>query len=146
MKIQVLRSTVFITKYFVVYSKIGLFYPAINRKFTNHKTRSWLRYFKVYQDHSKVWYIILLQYVFCGLIINTEQLPMKLIKTYGMVILLCLILYTNITHVIRTYTIGWLSRYSMFRIEVRRSSILLAYYNNSSTILTLILYGNIKFN
>ena len=49
-------------------------------------------------------------------------------------------------HTCYSYIYHWLSRNSMFHTEVRRSSILLAYYNNSSAILTLILYDNIKFN
>ena len=68
-----------------------------------------------------------------------------MIKTYGMNILFCLILWTNISHSITT-SISRILEKSSPHIKVRRSSKPVPYYHYSSATMRLLLSGDIESN
>ena len=68
-----------------------------------------------------------------------------MIKTCGMNILFCLILWTNISHSIIT-SIPLILKKSSPHINVRRSSKPVPYYHNSSATMWLLLFGEIESN
>ena len=68
-----------------------------------------------------------------------------MIKTYGMNILFCLILWTNISQSVTTSIPRILEKSSPY-INVRRSSKPVPYYHNSSATMRLLLSGDIESN
>ena len=68
-----------------------------------------------------------------------------MIKTYGMNILFCLILWANISHSI-TISITRILEKSSLHINLRRSSKPVPYYHNSSATIRLLLFGDIESN
>ena len=68
-----------------------------------------------------------------------------MIKTYGMNILFCLTLWTNISHSI-TPSISRILEKSSPYINARKSSKPVPYYHNSSTTMRLLLSGDIESN